>query len=235
MVRKIAKCIHCLETKEKTDDHILPKSYYFPSVPNEIRNQWVAPACFACNNDLGKSEDELLTILGLCLNRFSDGNAIGQKVLASLNPRATNEEREKRIRTGKAKKILDHLIPMGIDNKGIFPNFGYHDGTDPGKQKGILIPHYLPLKIGEKIIKGIEYKLDSRYVDSTFDLSVYFCQEDSIQDVISLIRNNGLRYIIAPGFEFFRVAFDDQYFLYEIRIWEKFIIYGALMKKGQDQ
>ncbi|MBI5401393.1 hypothetical protein HZB05_01020 [Candidatus Wolfebacteria bacterium] len=229
------RCIHCLKVRKRTDDHILPKSYYPTSVSSEVRNQWVAPACQKCNNDLGKVEDELLTLLGLCLNRrtaiVSPTSSISQKVLRSLNPKTTSDEREKRIREARTRKIVQSIFPTKGSINGIFPNFGYHAGWTPEEQYGVPIPANLPEKVGRKLIRGIEYKLDNRYINNSFDLNVYFCHEDTIRDVISLIRKNGQKETIAPGFEFYRVAFERRYFLYEIRIWDKFVVYGSMMKK----
>lgn len=229
------KCVHCLKIKERTDDHILPKSYYPTSNFGEVKNQWVAPACQKCNNDLGKAENELLTLLGLCLNPRTDTisptSSIRQKALRSLNPKAASDERERRIREARRRKILQNIFPTRGSTNGIFPNFGYHADWTPEEQRGIPISADLPEKVGRKLIKGIEHKLDGRYIDNSFDLNVYFCHEDIIRDVISLIRKNGQKYTVAPGFEFYRVAFERRYFLYEIRIWDKFVIYGSVMKK----
>lgn len=233
--RSKERCIHCLKIEERTDDHILPKSYYPTSVPGKVKNQWVAPACQKCNNDLGKAEEELLTLFGLCLNCRTDNisptSSISQKVLQSLNPQAARDERERKIREARSRKILQSIFPTKGSTNGIFPNFGYHAGWVPEGQRGVLIPADLPEKVGRKLIKGIEYKIDGRYIDNSFDLNVYFCHEDTICDVISLIRKNGQKHTIAPSFEFYRVAFERRYFLYEIRIWDKFVIYGSMMKK----
>ncbi len=229
------RCVHCLKIKERTDDHVLPKSYYPASVSGETKNQWVVPACQKCNNDLGKAEEELLTLLGLCLNSRTDTisptSSISQKVLRSLNPKAASDERERRIREARTRKILQSIFPTKGSTSGIFPNFGYHAGWTPEEQYGVPIPADLPEKVGRKLIKGIEHKLDGRYIDSSFDLNVYFCHEDTIRGVIRFIRKNGQKHTIAPGFEFYRVAFERRYFLYEIRIWDKFVIYGTMMKK----
>lgn len=229
------RCIHCLKIKEQTDDHILPKSYYPTSVSGEIKNQWVAPACQECNNDLGRAEEELLTLVGLCLDpqtdTISQTSGIRQKVLRSLNPKATSDEREKRIRKARAIKIVQSSSLAKGSMNSVFPNFGYHAGWTPEEQHRLPIPDDLPEKVGRKLIKGIEYKLDGRYIDSSFDFNVSFHHEDTIRDTIVLIRKNGQKHTIAPGFEFYRVAFERRCFLYEIRIWDKFVIYGSLMKK----
>jgi hypothetical protein len=237
MENQTGRCIHCLKFfKTLTRDHILPKSYYADSTPSEIE-RWTAPACSKCNAELGKIEENLLIRLGLSLNPRPDTNSstseISQRVLRSLNPKVAKNDRDKKIRLAKAKKMIEGIFRSDGSIKGIFPNFGYHKGWKPEEQYGIYIPANEPEVVGAKIVRGIEYRLGGRIIDPTFELQVYFCHEDTIRDVVDLIRRNGQHYIIVTGFEFYRCApFEQKYCLYEIRIWDKFIIYASIMKKS---
>jgi len=231
------RCVHCLiQSSELTRDHILPKSYYPDSTSPEIE-RWTAPACEKCNLELGKIEEELLTLLGLSLNPRADSisgtSSISQKVLRSLNPKAAKNERDQKMRHGKALKIVRGIFRADGSTKGMFPNFGYHAGWKPEEQYGVYIPADKIEKFGCKMVRGLEYKLQGRVIDPSSKLEVFYCHEDTIQDVIQVIHRFGKHHVITPGFEFYRASPDqsNKHALYQIRIWDKFVIYGSIVQK----
>ncbi|MFA6521586.1 MAG: hypothetical protein WCT53_04340 [Candidatus Gracilibacteria bacterium] len=163
----------------------------------------------------------------------SPTSAIRQRVLRSFNANAASNEHDRKVRAGRVRKFLKSILRSDGRTEGVFPGFGYHPEWKPEEQYLIPIPADGLNKIGQKIIKGIEYKLEKRYIDQSFELKVFFCHENKIGDVLNLIRQNGQHHVVAPGFEFYRMApFDKKYCLYEIRIWDKLVIYGSLMKKS---
>lgn len=237
MKKRKERCVHCLKTFDEklTRDHIFPDGYNSNPSSNDVE-LWTAPACNNCNKELGKVEEDLRNRLALSLSPNLDSGSptsnISQRALRSFNPGVATSERDRRIREARAKKVLQDVFRLDGSTKGIFPNFGYHSGWKPEEQYGILIPADEPEKMGKKIIRGIEYKLENRFVDPSFKLQVYFCYEDTVRNVSDLIQRSGQRYVINSDFEFYRSApLDKRYCLYKILIWDKLIIYGSLMKK----
>jgi len=229
------KCIHCLKwCNDLTWDHILPNSWYTNNV-GDIE-KWKAPACLKCNNRLGKIEQELLIRLGLCLNpdidNLSPTSVISKKALRSLDHQNAKNGKDRIARLKKAQQIVSELFPTSGSKTGLLPNFGYHEGFDPKEQHGIKFDDNKLELFGEKVIRGIEYKLDSWYIDNSFDIRIYFCDKNTISDVINFIRQFGKKYSITPDFVFYRaVAPKREGILYEIRIWDKLVFYGYVRKK----
>lgn len=231
------RCIHCLRRFDKlTRDHILPKSYY-ANLTTAQTELWTAPACENCNNNLGRIEQDCLIPLMLSMSSRayagSPTSAIRQRVLRSFNANAASSEHDRKVRAGRAQKVLKSIFRSDGRIEGVFPGFGYHHEWKPEEQYCIPVPADGLNRLGQKIIRGIEYKIEKRYVDKSFELAVYFCHENKeVSGVSNLIRQNGQHHVIAPGFEFYRMApFNKKFCLYEIRIWNKLVIYGSLMKK----
>ena len=69
-----------------TRDHIFPESW-FPSSTLKGIEKWVAPACFACNNKLGKIEEESYKKLALSVNKDDiAASGVSEKVSRLYNP-----------------------------------------------------------------------------------------------------------------------------------------------------
>lgn len=221
------KCPFCLkEYQNLTDEHIFPESWYPDDIPSNIE-KWKVPSCELCNQKFGKIEQEVLLTAGLCLDPGSkETNTISQRVLRSFNPKVGRNERDKNARFKKAKDFFEKSFLVHGSNKKPFPGFGYHVGFPENEQIGVEIPSELP-KIGEKFIKGVEYKLYNRIIDNDWLVKAYFCHEENIEQVISVIRM-GRKYVVAPTIEFYRIAGLRGDALFEFDIWNKLKIYGSI-------
>jgi hypothetical protein len=62
---------------------------------------------------------------------------------------------------------------------------------------------------------------------------IIFANEDKVQDVIQLIRKWGGTHEHPQGFSHYRVQAPNEFLvLYEVRIWDNFVIYAYLAKAG---
>ena len=134
--KRIGKCVHCLKNNVTvTDDHVFPRSWYPENTSTSIE-KWKIPACSPCNKEHGKSEQDLLIRLGLCIDPQSPG-ALGivPKALRSISPQYAADEREAQHRKAKREKLLRQII-KGNDllRESIYPNFGEKWGRPPEQQ-----------------------------------------------------------------------------------------------------
>ena len=223
-------CPFCLKKYDKlTEEHIFPTSWYPENLPPNTE-KWKAPSCRSCNEEFGKIEQK--TLIFVCL-ASDPKNPLSRpalnKAMRSLNPNLGRDARDKAARLKMLREILENSQSMFGSSLKPFPNFGYHEGFDPRIQRGIKIPAGLE-KIGEKFIRGIEYRLTERIIDKNYSVGVYFCHADAVQDVINLVRR-GQKTEFAPGIEFYRAATpNDNSILYQIKIWDKLVIYGSLVE-----
>lgn len=228
----MSKCPFCLKSyKNLTKEHVFPESWYPDDLPLNVE-KWKVPSCQKCNSEFGKLEQEILILAVLCFDQNNSATkTISDRVLRSINANTGRNEKDRDARLKKAKSIWAKTFSVPISNKKPFPGFGYQKGYSEELHIGIDVPKGLG-EIGKKFIKGIEYKLENHILDENFRVEARFCDEEAIKDIIGVIRK-GKRYIVAPTIEFYRYGTESspKAILYEIRIWDKLIIYGYVIEK----
>ena len=191
------------------------------------------PACSECNAKLGKIEEELFILLGMCVDvRKVAASGVPQKVLRALGIGVKLSKKEEAHRAKKRERVLAGIAPYsGKREKYVLPGFGATPGYDPKTLKQILIPADLLLKFQGKLIRGLEYKFgNERYVGDDFKIATYNVRENSSADVDSLI-NRGSKVTRGPGFSVARLESPEREVLYRITIWDSLTIHGSIMKK----
>jgi hypothetical protein len=221
-------CPFCLNRYEKlTKEHIFPESWYPDSFSNNIE-KWQVHSCKKCNDSFGKIEQDILIKVGMCSDPTSHQ---AKKAMRSIDSTIGRDIKDKRARWKKACDLLAELIPVNNLRVKPFPNFGPFPGYPIESQKAIPLPKGLD-EIGKKFIKGVEYKLEKRFIDESKDkLKVYFCHEENIGKVNELIKGLGVCYDISPGIVFYRTEGKEKPkvgIIYKFIVWDKLIIYGSL-------
>ncbi|NBB81102.1 MAG: hypothetical protein GVY36_16965 [Verrucomicrobia bacterium] len=103
------------EFEDLTSDHAFPQASYTNTTPPNLE-KWQAPCCAEYNGRLSKIEEELLTRIGLCIDPDAPECAgIADKVLRSVNPAYGRNERDKRSREAKFKRIARGLKPLSSE------------------------------------------------------------------------------------------------------------------------
>jgi len=51
----------------RTWDHVFPRSWYPDNTPKDLE-KWQVPACQPCNANYGKLENQLMILLGMCVD-----------------------------------------------------------------------------------------------------------------------------------------------------------------------
>jgi len=214
-----------------TDDHVFPKSWYPENTSTNIE-KWIIPACLQCNNEYGEIEQDLLIRLGLCINPQSPG-ALGivPKVLRSINPQEAENEKEARHRAAKRAKLL-RQIRKGNDfpDESIYPNLGEKGGRPPEQQHVITFSAKSMRRFGEKIVRGIFYIEDSRFIEPPYIVEVHGVHDEHVAEIITIIDKFGEISAREPGIVVCRVVSpeDAMSSLFKIEIWQQFKMYASV-------
>lgn len=215
------RCVHCLQDlKEKTRDHIFPSSWYTDDTPSWVE-RWTVPSCRACNEKLGKLEQELFIRLVPCIDpKKAEASGITNKLIKTF------QERPHFLR-----ELSKNLKPYS-ENMKIFPGFGPHKGFPIEFQKSIDIPWDLLNSVLEKIFRGVEYKLTGQYIEDPYNLKIYHVHEEP-ELVKNLFQKSKKVNFLGPGFKLERALPDGRTrpVLYKTTIWGKLVSYASIYKK----
>lgn len=230
------RCIYCLKfSKEITDDHVLPRSWY-PKNTTINLEKWKVPCCKKCNCELGKVEEELRNRLGLCLDPNEEKSlGIPDSALSAYDTCKGRNDRDKFIRKEKRKKTLSEInIVESSSIENVLPNFGKMQGVkyDPIGTLSVS-PEDLYTLI-EKIIKGMTYINTGKYIDHSYKIDKYICDEGQIPDFISYMEKFGTIYNRDQAFIVKIAIEEDEDFvgLYSIEIWGKLKLYASVLPSG---
>lgn len=234
-------CVHCLGYFEDlTEDHIFPESWYPDSTPQNME-KWVVPACFACNNKLGRIEEETYKKLALCLNGNEiAASGVSEKANRLYKPSFAKDERDKRRKEANVRKIIPDLLytekmPMGLMN-----NCG-PDKDDHGK---LLLVHISIPKLldpfAKKVVRGLEFKFRNKLIDPSVRKITIIHPPVGIDDMApsemlklnNVLNISGAKVDRGPGFVVRRAIDIYGTSLYHITIWGKVEIWGEVFDKN---
>lgn len=229
------KCIHCLKiTKDVTEDHILPVSWYLTSTPKDIE-KWTAPACRECNNRLGALENELRIRMALCVDPTDPELAeIAKSAIRALKPQYAKNEKDRKIRQKMRNKILKDLQYFDPQHPSVMPGFGPHPGQENQKQvRGVTISSAMVKEFGTKVLKGIYYKLEGKYLNDALELSINITRDEQSKVYDDLVKNHGVELFRGPGLHIFKAVpiDDEEAFVSIITIWKRFRLRGTIIRK----
>lgn len=227
------KCVHCLnDRQQRTWDHVFPESWYPETTSTDIE-KWKIPACEPCNREYGRLEQDLMLRIGLRIdpNAFEAAGVV-PKVLRSLNPRFAKNEKDRRARESKRDQILKQVlkgtdIPLSV----VYPQFGEKWGRPSEQQVAVPIPKKSVDRLFEKIIRGLAYIEDARFIEPPHAVSLYPLGDAHASIFTSLLDKFGTVHARGPGIVVRRAIApeDDLSAIYEITIWGTFQTYAVVL------
>ena len=231
------RCVHCLQQSEEiNDDHVIPSAWYPDDTPTTV-NRRTAPSCARCNTEHGKIEQNLLIRLGVCIDP-EDLRAIGisAKALRSIQPGAGKNPRDKVRRLKKLIQVLRQTEIRDTPTPGVeLPGFGPYPNTQYPKYVLVPVAKAELITLGRKIIRGIIYNLEKRFIeDDKEDIDIFFLEDEHSTIISERIRRNGKTFEIAPGVTVSRWV-DNFGGMFFIGIWEKLKLFGSLSPKGSER
>ena len=233
------RCVLCLKyfnnansDDEQTDEHVFPKSWYPDTTPNNLE-KWQIPSCQTCNNKYSKIEEDLLIRIGLCIpHNKIETIGIPEKALRSINPTYAKNEKDRKLRAAKKKKILREIENMKkLPNSGFLPNFNRMPEGQFQLRLGIRAD-YLD-KLAHKFIRGLTFKIDNLLIEDDYQINIGFLRDGDNDWFLEKINQFGKKYYRGPGINVGRaVAHNDPIAsMYIIEIWGKLNIYGVVTKR----
>ncbi len=226
------KCVHCLrDPVSRTWDHVFPKAWYPDTAAPDIF-RWQVPACHPCNKSYGELEEDLLIRLGLCIDRnVAAASGIVPKVLRALDPRYARNERDRRVRQAKRDKVLrETLRGDKIPPTAVYPGFEEKWGRPASKQTVVTIPAKGLRRLTDKIVRGVFYLEDGKFVEPPYRVTFYAADEQRASVLTPLLDQYGKTYAREPGITVRRaVAVEDQLSsLFSIEIWSTLRMFAVV-------
>jgi hypothetical protein len=194
------KCVHYLKDVDKRNsDHVFPVSWYPDSTPPNLW-KWQIPSCIPCNTAYGKLERDFMLKVGP-LDPYDPASAsIVQKALRTLKPAHARDERDALHRHRKRQKILAEALDGDrVPDHGHFP--GLHDRWKdiPGGRSAILIPAQSFERITEKIVRGIFYIEEKKFIEPPYKIDFFALAEEDAVLIEQMLDKFGTIYAREPG------------------------------------
>lgn len=232
------RCVHCLgHFRTLTWDHLLPISWYPDTTPPNLE-KWKFPSCEPCNNEHSKIEESLLRRFALCLDPKDARSAgIPDKVLRSLKPEHAKTEKDRQVRRALREKVLkDEFMTLDAPpDHGVFPGFGPQPGVNYPQLIAIRIPQKELERLTTKLVRGITWKLDNRFIEADEEITISFLRDKDAMEVFGALLHKGAFFDIGPGIRIWRgVAPDDRRSaLLAIQIWGRARLYAGVTPQGE--
>ncbi len=228
------RCVHCLrDLDDLTWDHVFPEGWYPETTPPNLE-KWKIPSCLDCNRLHAKSEGDLLIRFGLCVNPDDPKNAgIVQKALRAVSAEDGKNERDASAREALRQKILKEVFEGdNIPYQAVYPGFGPQPGVHDEVRVAVPVSATSIRRLVEKIVRGITYIEDKKFVESPFAVQQYVLSDESAGPLKAMLDRFGTIYERGPGITVVRaVAPEDQITaMYGIEIWGRFKGYAFLSK-----
>ena len=232
------RCVHCLkETEELTWDHVFPISWYPESTPPNLE-KWKIPSCFDCNQLHSKNEGDLLVKFGLCIDpNIASSSGIPEKAIRATRASEAGSDRDATLREAKRQKILAQVLEgEEIPRQAIYPGFGPSSAQLPEEQVAIPISADAIRRLAEKIVRGVIYLEDARYVQEPFKIDHYVLSDEGAAPVKAALAKFGKVFERGPGIRVSRAVIPDDAMsgFYEIEIWGHFKMYVSVMDSSRE-
>lgn len=239
MVKKpeIGKCVHCLkEGVELTSDHMFPKSWYPDTTPENLE-KWQFPCCRPCNQRYSKIEDDLLNRFALTLDaKHPASQGLVDIALRAIDPNAGRDEKDAAARAARRRKILGDMFKgEKIPDDQVMHGLGERWGRDKAEQLAIQIPRASLDAMTAKIVRGLVYREDGRFIEPPYKLTTYL-DGPGAEIAEEMIQKAGKDYKREPGLEIRRaiVDGDEHSAIYEITFWQQFKTYATVQSGRHD-
>ena len=238
MAKKLGpgRCVHCgIEVSQRTWDHVFPRGWYPEDSPKDVE-KWKIPACRQCNASYGLIEEELGIIIPLCLGPDAP-NAKGmyEKALRALDPSQGRNFKDRLRREKKRQRILQEMIKgNAIPDEGAYPGLEERWGRPKQDQAALRVDAEYLRRVVEKIIKGITYIEDNRYLDARTEIEHHVVAGEGAEPIEQVLARYGITHSREPGIEVMRAVTPDDGIssLYKITIWGQFVMYASVIREN---
>jgi len=163
-------------------------------------------------------------------------SGIVEKVLRGFNPAEGRDLRDSEIRDALRQKLQrEALHGDEIIYEGIYPAFGVTaelEAIPSNERMALRIPANGLAQLTEKIIRGIIYLKDNRFLEQPYQIEQYAMTEDSAGPVLALLEKHGVSFSREPGITVTRAVVPDDGItaIYRVEIWGRIRRYAFVSK-----
>ncbi len=155
--RAAGRYVHCLRGPlARTWDRVFSRSWYSDSTARDVA-KWKIPACERCNKLYSSLEEEMLTLLALCVDPDIAATAgMAEWVLRSLDPTRAKNVRDAKHREAQRWRVLARTMTGdAIPQSRHFPGISGRTAGRGASDHAFSIPvnHFRGLT--QKIVRGI--------------------------------------------------------------------------------
>lgn len=227
------KCVHCLkETTVLTWDHVFPKGWYPEDTPPNVE-KWKIPACKSCNAEYGMLEEDLGIRIAFCIGPDApNAKGIYEKALRSMDASYGRHMKDRIRRAKKRDKYLGMLMKgPSVPDSAVYPGFEEKWGRPPEERIAVQIYVHELQRIVEKIIKGIAFIEDGRFINSNMEIEHHPAHHSAAAPLDELLVKHGVKHSRAPGIEVIRAVTPEDGIsaIYKIIIWGQWMMYASVM------
>lgn len=223
-------CVYCLNEKDEiTDDHVIARSWYPGTTPDNLE-KWQVPSCQKCNNRFSRLEEEMLLHLAMCLDpNGQHSSKIVKWAFRSIDPSLGKTEKEKRIRGKKREKIAGKFTELEqLPEKGVLPTF--KSNWDRGSRIAFQIPASDLNNLVRKWFRGIHYKTTKRLIPHFIHINVFHITDDAAKEALKKVTKPTAIFKFGPGLTIFQILSHEKNhrgIIYGVNIWDQFKVYGS--------
>jgi hypothetical protein len=227
------RCVHCLsDGVVLTDDHLFPKSWYPETTPLNLE-KWKIPACRTCNHAYGRLEQDLFLGLGLCVDANSRAAAgVARRAVDAMDPRKARSPFDALRRRMTFRRIQKRFVSREFaeDSAALLPEI---NPNRPRGAFGVLIPGKELHRFGEKVLRGMVFMTEGRYVEPSEEATVHIVRPDQLPEALQIVENTGEIFEREPGIRIRKAIANDnpKASAYVIDIWDQFRLYGMVLPK----
>lgn len=238
MKNNIYRCIYCfkkLNRKTKTKDHIFPKSWFPLDTPHDSE-RWTVPACRKCNYNYKNIEEDLFLRWGIGVNPNEEAAiGISERAIDSINVLTAKDQRIIKIKIKTLHKIIKDFRQFNPREtlKGLAPEEGLRS------EVAVIIPDKNLKGFGEKIIRGLEYKLRNRFIDIRRVIEIYYVYHENPEmelyykkweELLSKSKNS---INLGPAFiiKYRANPYNKNQVIYNIKIWNHIEFWGWICER----
>jgi hypothetical protein len=149
-----------------------------------------------------------------------------------MRPEAAKNERDRNIRAGLRKRVLSEVLEGdAIPNAGIFPGLGDRWKRPREEQTAVLIPAEFFPRLTEKIVRGIFYVEDGKFIEPPYKVDFFAVDDANARELRETLDRFGQTYAREPGVVVRRAvaAEDGISSLFEIEFWKQFKTYAVIV------
>ncbi len=229
------KCVHCLsDPVERNWDHVFPEAWYPDTTPPNL-SKWQIPSCIPCNRSLGEIENDLLIRIAFCLDpNAPESQSIVHKALRALRPKEGKTERDRNARAALAKRMSAEFCEgKAIPKDAIYPTLVEKWGRPLEEQVAVRIPAESLRKVTEKIVRGIFFLEDKKFIELPYCVQFYALDDAGAEPARVLLARFGDIYAREPGVVVRRAVTPDDGIssVFEIEFWRQFKTHAAVIEE----